>query len=137
MRGRDFLGTCAVLASVADEAAVRTRTGRAYYAAYLEARAFCEEQLGYVRVKQSREHQDVPRLLSPVDRDVVSRLLLLRQLRNIADYEMDVSRATVTGVVHQAESFARAVIASLDSHGERLERERNGEPGDSEKDPSR
>ncbi|MGN6032105.1 MAG: hypothetical protein ACTHQE_10625 [Thermomicrobiales bacterium] len=126
MRGREFLGTCAVLASVSDEAASRTRTSRAYYAAYLEARAFCEDQLGYSRTKQSREHQDVPRLLHSIDRDVVSSLLLLRQLRNIADYDMDVSIGAVTGAVRQAESFAQAVIAALDAHAGRLERE----PGD-------
>ncbi|HWK79750.1 MAG TPA: hypothetical protein VNP95_03240 [Thermomicrobiales bacterium] len=50
--------------------------------------------------------------------------LLLRQLRNIADYDMDVSIGTVTGAVRQAKSFAQAVIAALDGHAGRLERER-------------
>ena len=37
---------------------------------------------------------------------------------------MDVSIGTVTGAVRQAKSFAQAVIAALDGHAGRLERER-------------
>ena len=46
MRGRGFLKRSSILATISEESAIRTRTGRAYYAAYLEARSFCEEQLG-------------------------------------------------------------------------------------------
>lgn len=124
MRGREFLRLSSLLATTPEEAAIRTRTSRAYYAAYLEARTFCEREFGYIRVKQSREHQDVPNLLRPLAPDIVGHLTFLRNLRNIADYDLDVSTATVRGSALQAELLAHEVVASLDSHGERLERER-------------
>lgn len=128
MRGREFLQLSSLLATSSEEAAIRTRTSRAYYAAYLEARAFCETRLGYVRVKQSREHQDIPDLLRPVAPEIVAHLTFLRNLRNIADYDLDVSHATVEGSAGQAELLAQEVVARLDDHAERLHRERHAVP---------
>jgi len=64
-----------------------------------------------------------------VDPDVVSHLTFLRNLRNIADYELDVSITTVEGAVVQAELLAHEVVVRLDAHAERLERERAATPG--------
>jgi len=124
VRGRDFLDTCAFLSRATNEAASRTRVSRAYYAAYLEARSFCGEYLGFVRSLKGREHQEVPRLLATVDPEVMVRLTFLRKSRNTADYDLDVSAETMARVTSDAERMAEAVIAALDAHAERLARER-------------
>ncbi|MGC4192410.1 MAG: hypothetical protein QM589_14765 [Thermomicrobiales bacterium] len=60
---------------------------------------------------------------------MVSHLTFLRQLRNTADYDLDVSPVTIERMVAGAESFAHEVVAWLDAHAERIERERMDEAG--------
>jgi hypothetical protein len=55
MQGRRFLEVAQRLHLEDGEPFLRNRVGRAYYAAYLEARQYCEEHLGYVRQKTSIE----------------------------------------------------------------------------------
>lgn len=113
-RGRDFLKVDAFLEDRHEDEFVRTRIGRLYYAAYLEARGFCEVSLGYVRVRQGREHQDVPRLLSTMDPDLSSSLRFLRNLRNAADYDLDLSPETIRLTLGDALVLSQDVIARLD-----------------------
>lgn len=114
IRGRDFLNVDAFLENRPEEEFVRTRIGRQYYAAYLEARGFCEASLGYERMRNGREHQDVARLLSAIDPDLSSRIRFLRGLRNGADYDLDLSLETLTIQMRQAGAVARRIINRLD-----------------------
>lgn len=93
---------------------VRTRFGRLYYAAYLEARGFCETSLGYVRMRQGREHQNVPRLLATIDPDLSSSIRFLRNLRNAADYDLDLSPETIRLALGDALALSHDIIARLD-----------------------
>src|SRR5680860_1709266 len=69
IRGRDFLLVRRYLESLDGEASARTRTGRAYYAAYLEALAHCETHLGYRRKRGLGDHAAVSQVLGDL-RDV-------------------------------------------------------------------
>ncbi len=114
MRGREFLDVAHHLGGVRDEAILRTRIGRAYYAAYLEARAFCEIALDYRRTRSSREHQEVTRLIAVVAPTVSSDLYFLRGFRNAADYDLDLSYETIRRNDRDAVDLATAIIARLD-----------------------
>jgi hypothetical protein len=114
IRGRDFLKVDAFLKDRHEDEFVRTRIGRLYYAAYLEARGFCEVSLGYVRMRQGREHQDVPRLLSVVDPDLSSSIRFLRNLRNAADYDLDLSSETIRLNLGDALLLSHDIITRLD-----------------------
>lgn len=69
------------------------------------------------------------------------RLTFLRKSRNTADYDLDVSAETMVRVATDAERMAAIVIAALDGHAKRLERERaeaslTGDPdGDPDPEP--
>ena len=114
MRGRDFLDVAHYLDNVEAEAFYRTKVGRAYYAAYLEARAFSEIALNYRRTRTSQEHQDVARLIAAIDRSVSTDLQFLRRFRNAADYDLDLSGKTVRLQAIQATELAETIIARLD-----------------------
>jgi len=120
MQGRDFLTAVQHLAEHPDEPSLRSSISRSYYAAYLEARSFCEAVLGYTRTRSSAEHQDIPKLLDSIDKDLVVKLRFLRSRRNMADYDLDVSLATIAGNVPVAERFAAEIIAALDAHADAL-----------------
>lgn len=87
IEGREFLAVADALTEFQGEAFVRTRTGRLYYGTWLDARAYCEERLGYSRKGLSREHQAVAALLGTVDDALETHLKLLRFARNQADYD--------------------------------------------------
>lgn len=114
MWGRDFLTIVSHLKGVESEASLRTGTGRLYYAAFLEARSYCEQRLGYHRSHSSREHAEVPRLLRALDIDLADNLVFLRELRNAADYDLDLSINTVVLQAEQSSRRAKSVIARLD-----------------------
>ncbi len=114
MQGRRFLEVAQRLEREVEEPFVRNRVGRAYYAAYLKARQFCEQHLGYARTKSSREHQEVPPLIRAMDPNIVVKLALLRKYRNAADYEMDISIDAITHNAEDGEAFAIEIIARLD-----------------------
>jgi hypothetical protein len=60
------------------------------------------------------------------------RLTFLRKSRNMADYDLDVSAATMTRVALDAERMAAIIIAGLDAHAKRLEDDADPEgPGGS------
>jgi hypothetical protein len=88
-----------------------------------------------------REHADVPRLLRNLDPELVTSLTFLRQYRNAADYDMEVSESTLSHQVMAALDLSGAVISRLDAlmvkAGEDSEAEspaadqtENEEPGD-------
>lgn len=114
IRGRDFLDVVDAIAGRQEEAFIRTSTGRFYYAAYLECRHFCERYLGYIRTQSSREHGEIPRLLTHHDSELVDQLLFPRSIRNAADYDLALSAETVTIQRTQALSLSRRIIAHLD-----------------------
>lgn len=134
MEGREFLRVATLLLTDGDEAFNRASIGRSYYAAYLEARAFCEHHLGLVRTRSSHEHQVVPALIAAIDPSLAATLKFLRARRNMADYDLHVSGETVARTTYDALAFAREVITLLDTHAERIERERSD--GAAEDDPS-
>jgi hypothetical protein len=112
--GRELLEVGAFLESMDGEASTRTQTGRAYYAAFLESRTFCERYQGHIRKKSGREHAEVPMLLSGLDAELPVDLAFLRKLRNMADYETDISQDTVQRQAVLAKEFAHRFIARLD-----------------------
>jgi len=114
IEGRDFLDVAVYLEAMDGEASARSRTGRAYYAAFLEARSYGETHLGYVRTKSGRQHVLVPRLFSEIDPDIEADLAFLRKLRNIADYEIYVSMDTIAAQSILAKEFAHRILARLD-----------------------
>ena len=114
MRGRDYLDVAHYLDNVQAEAYYRTRLGRAYYAAFLEARSFCEITLDYRRTQMSREHRDVARLIAVIDRSVSTDLRFLRRYRNAADYDLELSGETARLQATQATDLAETIIARLD-----------------------
>jgi hypothetical protein len=114
IRGRDFLKVDAFLENRHEDEFVRTRIGRLYYAAYLEARGFCEVSLAYVRTRQGREHQDIRRLLSAVDPNLSASIRFLRNLRNAADYDLDLSSETIRLNLADALTLSHGIIARLD-----------------------
>lgn len=114
IRGRDFLLVGQFLETLAGEASARTRTGRAYYAAFLEARQFCEDRLGHERVKSGGEHLSIPRLIATVDAKLEVDLTFLCQLRNHADYDLHLTEETIRLQVLDAVDLASDIIARLD-----------------------
>lgn len=114
MRGREFIDVASWLKGLDSEASVRSQTSRLYYAAYLEARAWCEDHLGYTRNRYSREHADVVRLINAQETDLADDLAFLRGYRNTADYDMNLSLETVALQSVDAQRRARRIIARLD-----------------------
>jgi uncharacterized protein (UPF0332 family) len=114
MQGRRFLEVAQRLGLEEGEPFLRNRVGRAYYAAYLEARQFCEQHLLYTRTKSSREHQDVLEMIRDSDPDLVVKLALLRKYQNTADYDMDISMDAIARNAEDSEAFAIEIIARLD-----------------------
>ena len=114
IEGRDFLRVTSILKAHDDEAFARTSTGRAYYAAYLECRHFCEVRLGLVRSRTAREHGQVQGLLRTLDLELSDRLSFLRGIRNAADYDLALSSETVSSQAMQSAAVAVWIIARLD-----------------------
>jgi hypothetical protein len=114
IEGRDFLRAYEFLDGMADEVGARTQTGRAYHAAFLEARSVCEIHLAYERTKTSREHAEIARLRKAFDPRMGDDLAILRRLRNLADYDLTVSNATVLLQAARADDYALSIISRLD-----------------------
>ncbi len=114
MRGREFLTIASFLESIDSEASLRTQIGRHYYAAYLEARRYCELHLGYIRTRSAREHTDIPRILRAMDSDLADNLAFLRGFRNGADYDMDLGPDTVALQLLEVQRRTITIIAQLD-----------------------
>lgn len=126
MRGRDFLEVVEYLGLLQSEASIRAQIGRLYYAAYLEARSWCETNLGYEREQYSREHTDVQRLLSPIDADLATNPKFLRTYRNTADYDLHISLATLGFQMDNARDWALDIVQRLDD----LQVPEETDPGD-------
>lgn len=114
IRGRDFLEVRQYLVGLDGEASARTRTGRAYYAAFLEALAHCERHHGYQRRRGPSEHAEIARLLATVEPGLVVNLENLRRLRNTADYELSTSTDIIVEQALWSGVLARSIIGRLD-----------------------
>lgn len=115
MNGREFLDVANFLQQLDSEASLRCQVGRIYYAAYLEARAWCETHLDYQRMRLGREHVEVPALLAALDNEIADDLRFLRSYRNTADYELHVSKETILTTRGSALARASNVLARLDT----------------------
>lgn len=126
MQGREFLRVAVALLDVEDdEAFIRASVGRSYYAAFLEARSFCERYLGFERRASSGEHQAVPHLVATMDPFLADGVRVLRSRRNVADYDIHLSGESVSRAsARDALILARSIVEELDRHAGRLERER-------------
>lgn len=114
MRGRDFLIVADRLQAEHAEPFDRTAIGRAYYSAFLEARRFCEQHLGYVNAKTAHEHRDVRALMQRAAPQLDDKLFFLRRYRNTADYDLDVDPGTIAVNTEHALFLAREIIDHLD-----------------------
>ncbi len=114
MEGRDFLRAYTYLEGMGDEVGPRSQTGRAYFAAYLESRSFCEVHFDYKRSGMSREHGDISRLLKRIDSKLADDLAFLRRLRNLADYDLSISSETARLQAADAGKVAQSIIQHLD-----------------------
>ena len=90
MRGRDFLQVVDFLQQLETEASLRSQIGRIYYGVYLEARHWCETNLGYQRKRLGRQHTEVPALLAEFDSIIADDLKFLRAYRNTPDYDLHI-----------------------------------------------
>ncbi|CAN5778590.1 hypothetical protein BH20CHL3_BH20CHL3_13960 [soil metagenome] len=114
IEGREFLDVAVYLETMDGEAGARSRTGRVYYAAFLESRSFCEQHCGYVLPGSGREHVEVPRILTEMDPKLAVDLAFLRKHRNIADYQLHLSSETIRQQAEVAKELANRIIARLD-----------------------
>lgn len=114
MEGRRFLTVAEILAEYEGEEYDRTRIGRLYYGTWLEARSYCEEHLGYRREKMAREHRVIASLLGAIDPTLEVELRLLRQARNQADYDMDLSARNIDGILRTASLSSARILSRLD-----------------------
>ncbi|MEJ7900866.1 MAG: hypothetical protein WKF63_03420 [Thermomicrobiales bacterium] len=96
------------------EAAERSRIGRAYYAAFLESRAFVGSFLQIQRARSSGEHQAVPAALGAVAPELAKSLEQLRTMRNAADYDLDLPGIDFTSTADQACALAARIILGTD-----------------------
>ena len=115
MQGRDFLHVARFLDGQDSQEYHRTQIGRYYYAAFLEARSFCEQRFGFERTWQSQEHRRVPQLISTIDQELADNLAFLRKYRNAADYDLELSRETASIQAAQSAAIAVRIIARLDA----------------------
>lgn len=109
--GMDFLrfaNDCRV--KMTGEAASRSVISRAYYAAYLTARAACDRN-GEVGISQYSAHADIGSRISRVDRLLGADLRDLRTLRNDADYKAQYSR--LDDDVQEALDLAQGLVQRL------------------------
>jgi hypothetical protein len=117
MAGREFVAIADQPVDDPTRAALRTAIGRYYYAAFLECRAWAERALGFERTRSAREHQFVRNLVRDIDPQLEAMLTALRAKRNAADYDMDISTATIEQEAQLSRLLATAIIASLDALG--------------------
>ena len=96
------------------EAAERSRIGRAYYAAFLESRAFVGSFLQIQLAKFSGEHQAVPAALGEVAPELAKSLEQLRTMRNAADYDLDSPAIDFASTADQACALAARIILGTD-----------------------
>lgn len=86
MRGRDFLTVAVQLRDIDSEAADRSRTSRAYYGVFLEARAFAETFLNHAPDRSPTTHQSVAAAVASIEPQLKVDFTFLRKARNSADY---------------------------------------------------
>lgn len=113
IRGTDLLAVVEILDLHPSEAAMRTQIGRLYCAAFLEARRWCENHLGYSRVKMAREHQVLANLLAGIDPELHVSLRALRETRNAADYDDHLTPAQVADLLIYARGLAAVTLTKL------------------------
>lgn len=127
IQGRDLLAVVDLLAGEPAEVFQRSLISRAYYAAYLESRALCEDHLGFVRTARGAEHQEVPSLLATIDTDLRTHLRLLRRLRNAADYDTELSAETIAlSTLDHVTTRRQSLPRSTDIAPPSRQRRRNG-----------
>ncbi len=114
IEGRDFLDISTILSETRSEASQRTQIGRSYYAAFLEARQYCEANLQHVRSRSPREHNEVAQALGRVEPQLKVDLTFLRSVRNGADYDIDLDPDTIELQADQSHRLARSIISRLD-----------------------
>lgn len=121
MRGREFLSVASnLLADTSHEAGLRTSIGRAYYAAYLEARTLCEAKSGVTFARSAREHGLVAEMTKSILPESAVRLRFLRQFRNQADYDLTGDVETIRASAMTAYDEATKVIAEVDAVTDRM-----------------
>lgn len=113
--GRQFLNVAEVLADHSGEEFVRARIGRLHYAAWIEARSFCEERLGYSRTKMAREHQAIASLLGTIDSSLTYELRTLRSARNAADYDNHLTEQHMADLLDVSLESASWILSRLDA----------------------
>lgn len=114
IEGRDLMRAFEFMGELNGEVGWRTQAGRAYYAAFLEARSVCEIHFSYERNRSSREHADIARILTRFDPRLGDDLALLRRLRNLADYDLTLSAETTQLQAARSGEYARSIISRLD-----------------------
>ena len=121
MRGRDFLTVAVQLRDIDSEAADRSRTSRAYYAAFLEARSFAETFLHLAPDRSHTTHRSVAAAVASIEPQLKVDFTFLRKARNSADYDMRLTRKTIADQAEQSCTMAASIIFRLDRHAMTLE----------------
>ncbi len=114
MIGREFMAVAIQLRTTNSEATNRTRIGRAYYAAFLEARQLAQDHLDMPANHTSGSHGAVANVLASHDAQLQVDLGLLRRMRNGADYDLQLTPESLRSQADQACILAGSIIARLD-----------------------
>jgi hypothetical protein len=94
------------------DAALRSATSRAYYAAFCHARNYAQRKLGYARMHNMQDHDGVRDHLRRKGRGAeADSLETLRRLRNQCDYDDVVSNLAF--IARTAISSAEEVLHNL------------------------
>ncbi len=117
IRGIDHLSIVEILDQHQSEASMRTQIGRLYYAAFLEARRWCEGHLGYSRIRMAREHQAVANELAGIDLELQVVMRALRETRNAADYDDHLTSAQIVDLLEYARGLTAEFLAKLEALG--------------------
>jgi hypothetical protein len=96
------------------EAASRSATSRAYYAAYGHAKCYAADQLGFHPTGFSSDHGTLRDFFQAQGRGKIAmRLNRLRRWRNQCDYDNDVPN--LSAILAQSLDHAEAVLKDLSS----------------------
>jgi len=117
IQGRDFLSVRDFLYGLPGEASTRTRTSRAYYAAFHESLAYFEAVHSFRRRRHSADHAAVVEALIGIDAGVAANLDNLRRLRNMADYDLELGPEVILEDAMWAGRLVQVILTRLDEIG--------------------
>ncbi len=100
-------------------ASKRAQIGRLYYAAFIEARRYCEGNLGFVPTGGPDDHGEIRKLMDAKDPALAMKMDNLRKLRNQADYRDHIPSQKLEGNLRDARQLASDISRKIEHVGGR------------------